>query len=383
MKPLLPVRLPKPLLLTLLPLLLAAKPYTPPSGETVLLKRPPGARAALATPSPSDAAEAVAAAIRQARKTGDPRYFGQAEALLGPAWTAADPPPRLRLLRATLRQQRHDFAGAISDLDALIAAGQHAAEARLIRAMLALVAGEPQRARADCAALLTQASFLVTASCLGAAKAHSGEAAMGLAAIEQALARDADAPLPIRVWAQTLAAETAERMGATAQAEGHYRSALAAASEGGENDVYLQAAYADFLLQQGRAEAVRALLADKTDFDPLLLRLALAETVPRRAVLAAQMQERFQEGRDRGDIAHHREEAMAALDLQQDAAAALSHARANWQSQREPADALILLRAALASGDKAAALPVRDWQQATGIEDVRLARLWKQWEALP
>ena len=54
------------------------------------------------------------------------------------------------------------------------------------------------------------------------------------------------------------------------------------------------------------------------------------------------------------------------------AAAALEVARRNWATQREPADARILLEAALAAGESAAAQPVLDWLDRTGLEHVRI-----------
>jgi len=47
----------------------------------------------------------------------------------------------------------------------------------------------------------------------------------------------------------------------------------------------------------------------------------------------------------------------------------------NFALQKEPRDARILLEAALASSEPAAARPALDWMAATGIEDPALARL--------
>ena len=73
---------------------------------------------------------------------------------------------------------------------------------------------------------------------------------------------------------------------------------------------------------------------------------------------------------------------MSALHLKLDAAAALALAQQNWAEQREPADALILLEAALAAKNAAAAKPVLDWLQQTRLEDVRLRPLATRLEAL-
>ena len=71
------------------------------------------------------------------------------------------------------------------------------------------------------------------------------------------------------------------------------------------------------------------------------------------------------------------------LALQGDGPRALALARENWAVQREPADARILLEAAVASGDSAAAQPVLDWMKASGIESVALRGLAARLNAGP
>ena len=58
-----------------------------------------------------------------------------------------------------------------------------------------------------------------------------------------------------------------------------------------------------------------------------------------------------------------------------DAAQALRLAAENYRVQREPRDARILLEAAIAAGDPAAAQVVRDWLRSSGFEDARLRAL--------
>ena len=61
-------------------------------------------------------------------------------------------------------------------------------------------------------------------------------------------------------------------------------------------------------------------------------------------------------------------------------AGALTTAQANWQVQREPADARILMEAALAARRPRAAQPALDWFHANLVEDVTLAGLVHQLE---
>jgi hypothetical protein len=66
------------------------------------------------------------------------------------------------------------------------------------------------------------------------------------------------------------------------------------------------------------------------------------------------------------------------LNVLGDRQAALSWALANWKEQREPADARLLARAALAVGDRAALEALRQWREQTGYEDFRLDRILAQ-----
>ena len=70
-----------------------------------------------------------------------------------------------------------------------------------------------------------------------------------------------------------------------------------------------------------------------------------------------------------------REESRFHLRLLGDAQGALQLAQRNWDVQREPADARVLLEAALAANDRRAAQPVIDWLRETRLEDVALADL--------
>jgi hypothetical protein len=75
---------------------------------------------------------------------------------------------------------------------------------------------------------------------------------------------------------------------------------------------------------------------------------------------------------------HQREQARFELQLRNDPRTALKLAQLNWSVQKEPADARILLEAALMANDHDAAQPVLRQIQQTGLEDINLARLVKR-----
>ena len=382
------------LLIAAAPAFAASEPYVPTDDSTVLEQVAPRASEAAALRAlnaqrrvlalhPDDLSQAIAyarKAIERGRSDADPRYHGHAESALAPWLVLADPPLAVRLLRATLRQQRHDFAGALTDLDTLIAARPDDLQARLTRATVLIVQGRPAAALADCNALLdARSNLLAAAVCVTSVRSLDGHAAAATQALAAAIDESAASTPGERLWALTALAEMLTRRGEQAAAETRFRQALAVLAASGEHDPYLLTAWADFLLASHRAADVLAITRDQTRIDNLLLRHALAQSAlgdPALAESLAQLDARFAEAGLRGESAVHlREESLYTLKLKRDPVRALEFAVRNWQSQREPPDARLLLETALAANQPAAAQPVIDWMTRTGIEDADLHAL--------
>jgi tetratricopeptide (TPR) repeat protein len=289
----------------------------------------------------------------------------------------AEPPIPVLILRAILAQRRHDFEAALVDLDHVLAHSPWHPQALLTKATILGVQGKPAQALDSCADLAGSVEMLIEAACAAGAYGLGGRARDGYRMLQDALARSPGAEPELRVWALTILAEIAAQLGNTGAAEKHFREALALERP----DPYLLGTYADFLLDQERPTEVIALLEGETRIDPLLLRLALAEQRLGAEGLeehVALMQARFDAAHRRGDSVHLREEARFTLELLDRPAEAVALARANWATQREPADARVLLEAALAAQDPATAQPVLDWLDRTGLEHVRIEALVKQ-----
>ncbi len=379
---------------------LAAEPYRPSDDAVVLLTVPASdhpdevalMRLRAARDRAPESVEAATAFARKAieigRQRGEPRYMGYAEAALAP-WRGDGAPVAVRVLRATLAQHRHAFDEALHMLDAVLVAEPANAQARLTRAVIHTVQGRPREALRDCAGLLGRVSPLVLATCTASASRLMPASATARQLLATELSRAATAPSTERLWALTVRAELAEQRG-DPETEAAFRAAMTEASASAP-DPYLLYAYADFLLAAGRVRDAHALLAPHAGLDGAELRLAIAErrwpTADARVAEAlARRIERIQAGVDevrlRGEAPHLRELARFQLDVMADPDAALAVAQDNWRTQREPSDALLLLRAADAAGQPAAAQSVRDWMATTGIEDLRLqaavARLARQ-----
>lgn len=363
---------------------LGAAPYVPDDPATVLERLPvratdPVARELAALRATAAAApEALAPALALARRhlalgraEADPRQYGYAQAALARWW--ADPPPPVRLLRAVLAQNRHDFVAALADLDAVLAAEPGNAEAWLTRAVIEMVQGEPQAAARSCVRLARAADRVLALGCAAAAAALTGQAPTAYALLATLAERTDGVDPALRQWLLTVLAETAVQLDRP-EAEAHFRAALALAPR----DPYLLAARADYLLDHDRADEVVALLAGRTAVDALLLRLVLAERrldVVDAPAHAALLRARFADAQARGDTLHQALQARLLLADGGDAATALALAEQNWQRQREPIDARLLLEAAHAAAAPAAARPVLDWLARTGLQDRRLDAL--------
>ena len=387
------------LLIALCPGWAIAAPFVPTSDAQVLERLPsrstdPRARElqelrAAWRSQPQD----VVAAVNLARAyfnavaaEGDPRYIGYAQAALAPWWTLPSPPDDVRVLRAILRQFDHRFDASLVDLDAVVTSNPKNAEAWSWRAAIHMVQANYPQARISCEALAPLTSALIAAACAAQVDATTGRTAEAAAALRKALqvattssASEPKAKAEQRLWVLTRLAETEERRGAYAEAEAAFREAVSL----NINDIYLQAAYADFLLDQGRAAEVPALLKDRGRADVLLLRQALAAQAlgaPDAAALSRELGARFDAARLRGDTTHRKEESRYVRSLTGPSRAdtALKLAIENFAEQREPADARILLEAAIAAKQPAAAEPALQWMAKSGIDSMALKKLTAQ-----
>jgi Tfp pilus assembly protein PilF len=365
-----------------------AAPFVPTAPEQVLERLPlaasdsqarelQGLRRQLAS-QPHDLELALRVARRNleiGRAEADPRYYGYVQAALAPWWSQNPPPPEVLLLRAVLRQNRHDFDGALVDLRQVLAVRPHHAQAWLTQAVIQQVRGEPAAALKSCLALRRLANPLLFDACASGALGRGGQVEFAYASLRRALEDAPGADAEERLWAMTVLAELAEQRGDAQAAETHFRDALAL----GRRSVYLLGAYADFLLDRDRSAEARDLLRDEQRADSLLLRLALAERRlddPAWQRHTEILEARFAAARQRGDGTHVASEARLKLDLRQQPGEALELARRNWaQGQREPRDARLLLEAALAAGQPEAAREVLDWLTRVRLEDRRLVEL--------
>ena len=350
------------------------QPYVPSSDEQVLQEVPSTADPAVlkmqqlrlaldAAPHSLTAAEELANAyIDYSRQIGDAHYAGYAEAVIAP-WVQAPVPSASALItQATILQYRHQFGDARALLQKAFKSDPTNAQAWLILATLDMVQGDYQAANTDCARVANNAGAETGLACLGNLRSYTGQARESLALLQQ-----------VATLGVVLALYDWDWPGA----EAHYLSALKLEPE----DNFLLVSYADFLLDRNRPREVLPLLADHVQSDTAFLRLALAQSLLRSEqtrrytwIMAA----RFEALRQRGSELFGREESRFALQLQHDPQGALDMALRNWQLQRAPWDARVVLEAALAANQPEAAAPVLEFLQKVQLEDPIIEPLARQ-----
>jgi Tfp pilus assembly protein PilF len=370
------------------------QPYVPGSNAQILEHLPSTSdprvrqfevlkRSVAAKPGDVNSAIALANAyLDYGRDTGDARYLGRAQAVITP-WARKHPASNDALVvQATILQSRHQFVESRQILQAVLQRDKDNLQGWLTLASVALVQGDMDEGRRDCAHLIRGADALVVVGCIGSWSAVTGNAQNALHAIEVVMKTEQNASPALQSWAHGLMADAAKYLGQTERADAEYKQALQLAP----GDNFLIATYGDFLLDHGRAREVLELTRGYSQSDTSFLRQVLAETVLKLPVTNADIQlmaSRFRDLEQRGDSAlYGREEARFELDLQHDPVRALKLAQANWSIQHAPEDIRVYLEAALAAGQPGSAQAVLDLLAKTHLEDPKVRALAAQVAAL-
>lgn len=307
---------------------------------------------------------------------GDPRFIGYAQAALAPWWELDKPPVAVLVQRATLRQYTHNFTSALADLNHVIRMEPRNGTAWSLLAAINMVQAEYATARENCENLHGLASKLIVVACIATVDSLNGNAKQAYRTLRESYTSSTTIPANEKLWVLTRLAEISDRLGYADQADAYFQTALKLNIP----DAYLLAVYAEFLLDEKRYSEVMTLLKDKERSDILLMRLALAEkalNAPRAAEHQEVIRSRFDAARMRGDKLHIQDEARFYLYFLNNPKEALRLAQENWLGQHEPSDARILMAAALAAKDSAAAQPALDWLAQSRIEDRHLEKLLK------
>lgn len=312
--------------------------------------------------------------IDYGRSTGDARYVGRGMAVVEP-WLQVDPEPIPALLvRATVLQSRHFFRESRSDLTALLGRSPRNLQAWLTLATVEMVQADYTAANSACVQVAQIGGDFMGMLCTAPLRSLTGHAQQAYALLRLIEHPGPIAPPAIRGYVEGLLADTAARLGRSAEADRHFQAAL----QWMPGDNFVLADYADFLLDRHEPAAVKRLLAGYEASDTSLLRIVIAERALHDARVsrdAAEMQARFAAMDRRGSQLYQREQAEFVLYVQHDPGRALRLAEQNWTVQRSPQDMRILLEAALAAREPQAAQPVMVVLAHSHLQDPAIGRL--------
>ena len=352
-----------------------AGPYVPGSDSTVLAELPAGTHYAdvsarrLAQGRVDVAIPLAQFYIQQSRLSGDLRYLGYAEAVLTP-WVTQNPPvPNVLVLQATLQQSRHEFSASLATLERALTARPDDPQALLVRATVLRVLGRYPEASASCEQFARMVEPRLGAICIQSLRGLNGH--LESAYLELTQVSSQGWLNSEKSWLYSELGEMAVRLGRDADAQRWFEQDLNLVP----TDFYVRAAYADLLLRQARPGEALTLLQGRESFEPLLLRIAVAQRQlhdPQLAQSGARLRAAFTAETQRGEAVHRREQARFLLEVEDQPNLSLAAALENWAVQREPDDVLVLVNAAKAAGNPAAALPALDFMRTQGLRDVRV-----------
>jgi tetratricopeptide (TPR) repeat protein len=355
-----------------------AAPYHPDSPAAVLLELGDNVRSVTrsrdqlqsgsAAADPTSAAKLAGDFIGLGRTQNDERYFGYASAILRPWRTVAHPPVEIAILSANIAQHQHRFTDALIILNDLLHRDSQNVQARLMRASLLMTQGQPQQAQRDCQQLLSLGETFVATICIAQAASLTGNLAASYQLLSTLLERAATDRSDQYAWGLGIAGEMAERKGDLDAAARWFLKAI----EMAPSDLVSRLQLADIYLQRGAYQPVLTLLKTAPPSEPVLLRRALAARFQDHGSATAALsvwQTAATQSSQLGVRLHLRELARGELELLDKPQLALATALENWQVQREPSDARILVAAARACHDSAALNKVTQWRRDLKLED--------------
>ncbi|MCK5903178.1 MAG: hypothetical protein KAG28_08500 [Cocleimonas sp.] len=335
--------------------------------------------------NPTLAARLATLYVQRARITSEEKYYRLANEVIKPwAKQAVIPglaqrkvPSELQLIRATLSQHDHHYADARDDLLSVIRQQPRNVQAWLTLSTLQLIQGDYKKVQVSCSALSRIGANWLSSLCYSQLYSVTGFAARAYKMQQYLLSQLHQQQQALRLWVTGLLAEAAMRQGHHQPAEDYFKAALSIKS----NDTYILRTYSDYLLRQQRPKEVIQLLKTPPENDQLLLRFAIAtrdlghHSLEKK--LVNRLEQRFAKTFANNNHRHGREEALFLLVFKAQHKAsqqrALELAEINWKTQKEPDDALILLRAVDINQSTNKQQIISSWVKQHKLEDQRLA----------
>ena len=305
---------------------------------------------------------------------GDLRWYGSAKAALQPWWNTTTLPAEGHFLRALVKQGFHDFKGGIEDLSAAITLDPAQPEYWSWRFSLHLLTANMAAARTDCDAIGQRFGIDEGQACAATLLYRSGQALQAIPKLNRLVdLPDYQGPFT-QDWLRYHQGEAYRAAGQYAQAMAVWEKHLQARP----NSHLVRLTLTELLNQQGQFAKARRYAESASPTDALLVQALLASLGLKDGDtkrLADQFENRMNNQSLRGESLIERPTMVYLITYGRDNAQGLKLAAENWSTQNEPADAVLLLQAALKANQPKLAEPVLGWMAATGYTDPVLKAL--------
>ena len=311
---------------------------------------------------------------------GDLRWYGSAKAALQPWWAEAKLPAEGHFLRALVKQGFHDFKGGIDDLSAAIALDPTQAEYWSWRFSLHLLTADMTAARADCEAIGQRFGRDEGDACLATLLYRSGQAQQAIPLLNRLVDLPHYQGPFTQDWLRYHQGEAYRVAGQPDKAIAIWEKHVQARPE----SHLVKLTLTELLNQQGQFAKAKRYTESDSPTDALLAQALLASRGLKDGNterLAAQFESRMNNQALRGESLIERPTMVYLITYGRDNAKGLQMAVENWTTQNEPADAALLVQAALTANQPKQAQPVLDWMAATGYTDPVLKALTDELKA--
>ena len=364
------------------------QPYVPTSDDEILVKLPVNFSKLAATLTSSqptrslseyETANLIQEYLEIASIDGDERYLGYARTLTAKYEMESIQTVELRLAVASLLQREHKFEQALAHLDKVLLVFPDHSEAHLMSAYINIAQGKYRQALLHCEQTRKTFGPVLALNCSAMVNALLGAADESYQQLNTLFNHIVLGGIEKR--------ESLISLAEISNIRGDYQSAqtfLVEALEDAPGNPFLMTRLADTYLENGKYGSCIELLGG-TDNPSLMLRLAIAQKNLRGEVdtkLLNFLSEYFKVQRYRNPEFASRDYAEYLLTIDDNPMAALSAALANWQTQREPADTALVLRASIAAKEKKKVDATIEWIHSAGIKDFAIDRLLTQMELM-
>jgi hypothetical protein len=327
--------------------------------------------------NPNDIETATTAArlsFLAAMNEGDPRWLGNARAMLNPWWGKQDLPAQSLFIRALVRQGLHEFDAALADLNLAIGKDSAQPEFWAWRFAIYMVKADIDQAKQECQAIGTRFGNSEQASCQAVLLYRTGSPQQAITQLDNLTRHPDYQGRYAKEWLAYHRGEARRVSGDPAGAEKIWADYL----QGNPKSHVLQLALVELLNEQQKFAAAWKHNAATPRSDALMVQAIKTSQGLQNGQadqLRREFNDRLTQQTSRGDFVNERPVIDYLLNVIGDSRQALAMAQQSWKTQREPADAFLFAQAAIQNSTPRQAAEILKWQAETGYQEPRLNQL--------